>query len=55
MNKKIKCPFAVYDLDCDKPTCDDCTIRIEALTKENETISENMRDYWKCIRSGAEK
>ena len=53
MTTQTKCPFADYD--CDRPNCDGCAIRIEAIAKENEVIADNMRGLWVCQRSHADK
>lgn len=52
---KLKCSFCDYIPECEKDTCDDCPIRAESIARENETIAENMKDYWRCLNSGAER
>ncbi len=49
------CPYSVYEYPCEKQDCQDCQIRIEATARENAEIAENMRSYWTCLRSLADK
>ena len=38
----MKCPFAVYEYECEKSDCDrNCPIRVEAQRKESEP-----KDNW---------
>ncbi len=51
MPKGENCPFLPDPFPCKMETCYGCKIRIEAITRENEQIAENMKDYWKCQNS----
>lgn len=48
--QEYHCPFD--DRLCTRVGCEQCQVKIDAMVKIRE--GENIEDYWKHLRSGAE-
>ncbi len=52
----MKCPFCkLGDILCFKPRCKGCRIRERAETERLAKIGEHTEEYWKSLRSLADK